>query len=210
MQCELEKKLHNVIDGQAIRLVAMDLKDLWQLYSDKIALWVSKDTQFNSENKKVFEDVKQILSFFKEYDSKIKAYMSMQSKSFSKLRVKIPNGIDDSATQTTLDSVNTRLEELSKLSGGALKDSSIENICERSGDGDEDNDDNYEDDNDNIYDDDDDDEGDDAEIEDENDEGEEDFEEGEDDEGDEVDIDEEGEGEEEDGLLYEDDEEYSG
>jgi hypothetical protein len=138
----VEKDERNVINGQAIRLVALDLKDLWSLYTEKLRPWVASDGTSGkyTESKDNVDEVKAALQFFAEYGGQVQEYLSTQSKAFAKLRVRIPAAIDDASSSgsgsvmVTTESVNARVAELLKLSGGASRRAVIEDDDEEDGD----------------------------------------------------------------------------
>lgn len=118
LHCTVGKKERNIIDGQAMKLVATDLKELWQLYTEKLAPLAGVGTSYG-EPKATTDDVKQALNFFSEYDTKVKAYLAQTAKDFVKLRLKMPSSLDESAL--TVEKATSRIDELLKLSGGAVK-----------------------------------------------------------------------------------------
>ena len=138
----VEKDERNVINGQAIRLVALDLKDLWSLYTEKLRPWVASDGTSGkyTESKDNVDEVKAALQFFAEYDGQVQEYLSTLSKAFAKLRVRIPAAIDDASSSgsgsvmVTTESVNARVAELLKLSGGASRRAVIEDDDEEDDD----------------------------------------------------------------------------
>lgn len=138
----VEKDERNVINGQAIRLVALDLKDLWSLYTEKLRPWVASDGTSGkyTESKDNVDEVKAALQFFAEYGGQVQEYLSTQSKAFAKLRVRIPAAIDDASSSgsgsvmVTAESVNARVAELLKLSGGASRRAVLEDDDEEDDD----------------------------------------------------------------------------
>lgn len=163
----VEKDERNVINGQAIRLVALDLKDLWSLYTEKLRPWIAVDGssgKYTESKEETIDEVKAALQFFAEYDGQVQEYLSTQSKAFAKLRVRIPAALDDASSSgsgradgvvVTTETVNARVAELLKLSGGASRRASMS-------DAEDDDDDEEEDDGSDMYDDDEDEYGEDA------------------------------------------------
>lgn len=115
LQCTVSKKERNIIIGQAVKLLAADLRELWKLYGDLLVPLAGTGNPY-AEPKAVTNDLIDLLSFYNSSDQAVKAFLTDSAKAFQKLRVKISTEVEPTAV--SLESLSSRIAELVKISGG--------------------------------------------------------------------------------------------
>jgi len=110
----LEKSQLTVITGHNTKLLVLDLIDLWTILGEKISslLLLSSDVTISNSNA-----VMKILQFYKDFDRRIDQFILNASKSYMKLRIKIPSKIDKS-TSVAEEAIMKRIAQLTSLHGG--------------------------------------------------------------------------------------------
>ena len=74
----IDKKMVNIIVGQIVRAVANDLRDLWTLFSTKLAPFVGQGAAYKDSNDASADDIRALLKF---YDEKGKDVMNLHTHS---------------------------------------------------------------------------------------------------------------------------------
>lgn len=115
LQCTVTKKERNIIIGQAVKVLAADVRELWKLYGDLLAPLAGTGNPY-AEPKAATTDLAELLSFYKDSDQAVKTFLTDSSKAFQRLRVKIPTEVEPSSV--SFDSISSRITELTNLSGG--------------------------------------------------------------------------------------------
>jgi hypothetical protein len=119
----LQKSQLSIITGYNTKLLVLDLIDLWSLLEEKMSLLLlSSDvttttTTNGSSNSK---DVVKILRFYKDVYKKIDQFILNASKSYMKLRIKIPTKGEKSSS-VAIDVITKRIAQLTSLHGGYVR-----------------------------------------------------------------------------------------
>ena len=56
----------NIIVGQIVRAVANDLRDIWKLYSAKLAPFIGQGSAYKDSNNAAADDIRSLLKFYDE------------------------------------------------------------------------------------------------------------------------------------------------
>lgn len=67
LRCSVtDKKMVNIIVGQVVRAVANDLRDLWKVFSTKLAPFIGQGSAYKDSNNAAADDIKSLLKFYDE------------------------------------------------------------------------------------------------------------------------------------------------
>eukprot|EP01039_Chlorochromonas_danica_P000517 gene515-556_t len=91
-----KKPQRNIITGQAMKLISVDLKELWKLYSEKAAILLNSEGSGYQEPKAGNKDVSSVLKFLQEGEGQLKEHLSATAKAFASLKLKLPADLETS------------------------------------------------------------------------------------------------------------------
>jgi len=97
LQCNLDgcsRTMFNYITGQAIRHVALDLKDLWKLFSTRLGPLVGEGQPYDNSKPAASEDIAALLEFYRSLETDIRTFLQNASGVLVPKRIKLPADID--------------------------------------------------------------------------------------------------------------------
>ena len=123
----LQKSQLSIITGYNTKLLVLDLIDLWSILEEKMSLLllssdVTSTTTTTTTTTTVSnsKDVVKILRFYKDVCKKIDQFILNASKSYMKLRIKIPSKGEKSSS-VAIDVITKRIAQLTSLHGGYVR-----------------------------------------------------------------------------------------
>lgn len=119
MQVAAAKGQRNIITGQALKLVAIDLRETWKIYNEKIQPLLGGGAGNYSEPRASSQDVAGVLSFAQDKREALQSFLTSTAKAFQAIKLKIPS--DLSMSLVPADQLKERLAQLTAVSGGARR-----------------------------------------------------------------------------------------
>jgi hypothetical protein len=121
----LQKSQLSIITGYNTKLLVLDLIDLWSILEEKMSLLllssdVTTATTTTTTTVSNSKDVVKILRFYKDIYKKIDQFILNASKSYMKLRIKIPSKGEKSSS-VAIDVITKRIAQLTSLHGGYVR-----------------------------------------------------------------------------------------